>query len=230
MRVHEIMTSPVITVSLDTSLQDVAETLVENRISAVPVVDAAGKVLGIVSEGDLIHRHETRTEHRRSWWLELFTSDDARAYEYVKSHGRTAADVMTRRVLSVGPSATLADVAGLLDEARIKRVPVVDDGKIVGIVSRADLIRALVRTARNEAPAEKRSDSDIQLALDAAIKSQPWASSFTLVTTVQDGVVHLIGIARSNEERKALVVLAENIPGVVRVEDQLTLKSYLGAA
>lgn len=228
MRVHDIMTSPVITVGPDTPLKDLAELLVRNRISAVPVVED-GKIVGMVSEGDLIHREETRTERRQSWWLEIFVSNDVLAQEYVKSHGRKVRDVMSRHVLSVDPSATPAHVASLLDKHRIKRVPVIDDGKLVGIVSRADLVRALVRAARDDVPFGKRSDAEIQMELDAAIGSEPWTSPLTLVTTVNDGVVQLLGIARSDDERRALGVLARNINGVVRVEDRLQLRSFADA-
>jgi CBS-domain-containing membrane protein len=229
MHVHEIMTSPVITVAPDTPLKAVAELLVNNRISAVPVVDEAGKVVGMICEGDLMHREETHPEQRHSWWLELFTSEDALAHEYVKSHGRKARDVMSRHVLSVDPSSTLGDVATLLDKGGIKRVPVLDGGKLVGIVSRADLVRALVRMAPADVASEKAVDAEIQMALDAEIKSEPWTSTLTLVTTVHDGVVQLLGFARSDEERRALVVLAQNIPGVSRVEDRLHLRNYADA-
>lgn len=229
MRVHDIMTSPVITVTPDMRLRDVAELLVSNRISAVPVVDQAGKVVGMISEGDLIHREETHTERRQSWWLELFTSDDALAQDYVKSHGRTAQDVMSRHVLSVAPSATPAHVANLLDKRRIKRVPVIEDGRLVGIVSRADLVRAMVRAAPANAVSGKRPDAEIQMDLDAAIKNEPWTTPLTLVTTVNDGVVQLLGIARSEDERRALGVLARNVAGVVRVEDRLQLRNFADA-
>lgn len=229
MRVQDIMTSPVITATPEMPLRDVAELLVRHRISAVPVVDQAGKVVGMVSEGDLIHREETHTERRQSWWLELFTSDDALAQDYVKSHGRTAKDVMSRHVLSVDTSATPAHVASLLEKRRIKRVPVIEDGKLVGIVSRADLVRALVRAAPADAASGKHTDAEIQMALDAAIKNEPWTGSLTLVTTVNDGVVQLLGIARSDDERRALGVLARNIPGVVRVEDRLQFRTYADA-
>ncbi|MBS7538979.1 CBS domain-containing protein [Ancylobacter lacus] len=227
MRVHEIMSYPVITVTPDDTLVAVAEKLVRHRISAAPVVDPAGHVVGIVSEGDLLHRAETRTERRRSWWLELFTSGETLAQDYVKSHGRLAKDVMSRRVLSVHPDSSLADVADLLDRRGIKRVPVLDGGKLVGIISRADLVRAFVaaKTGR-KGPEAARSDADIQIDLDAALQREAWASPLTVVTAVQDGVVQLLGLIRSADERDALVLLAGNVPGVRRVEDRLQFRAF----
>ena len=151
MRAMDVMTTNVITVSPDTSVQEVAKILSERSISGVPVVDAQNRLVGIVSEGDLLHRVEMgtdrrpdrRTGRRRSWWLDTVGSDEELARAYVKSHGRTARDVMTSEVTSVSETTELADIANLLETKRIKRVPVVRDGKLVGIVSRANLVRAL---------------------------------------------------------------------------------------
>ncbi len=151
MRAMDVMTTNVITVSPDTSVQEVATLLSERGISGVPVVDAENRLVGIVSEGDLLHRVETGTDRRpdrrsgrrRSWWLDTVGSDEELARDYVKSHGRTAKDVMTSEVISVSETTELADIANLLETKRIKRVPVVRDGRLVGIVSRANLVRAL---------------------------------------------------------------------------------------
>lgn len=160
MRAVDVMTTKVITVDPDASVLAVAKLLSEQAISGVPVVDAAGQLVGIVSEGDLLHRVETGTERhrgeplagrRRSWWLETIGSPRELARDFLKSHGRTAADVMTREVISVTETAELADVAMLLETKRIKRVPVLRDGKLVGIVSRANLVRALAATTSEPA-------------------------------------------------------------------------------
>ena len=150
MRAMDVMTTNVITVGPDTSVQAVAALLAERGISGVPVVDSANRLVGILSEGDLLHRVETGTEsppdrrsgRRRSWWLDTIGSDEELARDYVKSHGRTAKDVMTRDVISVSDTTELADIATMLETKRIKRVPVLRDGKLVGIVSRANLVRA----------------------------------------------------------------------------------------
>src|SRR5882724_5366776 len=150
MRAADVMTTEVITIDPDTSVHALAALLSERGISGVPVVDAANRVVGIVSEGDLLHRIETgtqrRTTCRSSWWLDTIASDRELARDYVKSHARRVKDVMTRDVVSVSDTTDLADIAMLLEARQIKRVPVVRDGKLVGIVSRANLVRALATT------------------------------------------------------------------------------------
>ena len=143
MKASDVMVSNVITVGPDASIQDVAELLLRNRISAVPVVGADGEILGIVSEGDLLNRPESETEHRRSWWLEALTSKETLAADYVKSHSRKVSDVMRRDVITAAPETPVAEVAALLEKYCIKRVPIVKDGRIVGIVSRANLLQGL---------------------------------------------------------------------------------------
>lgn len=226
MKAADLMTKDVVTVHPDTSVKKIAETLAAHAISAVPVVDPDGHLVGMVSEGDLLHRHETQTEHKRSWWLMLFAGNDMLAQEYVKSHAQRARDVMTRHVLSVDVSTPLGDIASLLDKAGVKRVPVLAGGKLVGIVSRADLVRALVRAKQNEPVGDVRSDHEIQMDLDARMKREPWAGSLSIVTTVRDGTVSLLGLAGSEDQRKGLIVLAQNTPGVKHVEDRLQVRSY----
>src|SRR5262245_51339464 len=128
MKAHEAMTKDVITVGPSTSVRDIAGLLVKHRISAVPVVSGEGQVLGIVSQTDLGHRSETDTEKRRKWWLEVFADTDARAREFIKTHGNVAQDVMTRFVVSVSKDAQLSEVAEILDTHRIRQVPVIQDG------------------------------------------------------------------------------------------------------
>ena len=152
MNAADVMVSNVITVRSDAAVEQIAEILLTNRISAVPVVDESGRLVGIVSEGDLIHRVEAGTERHRAWWLELLSARDILEHEFIKSHARKAADLMTRPVITVQPDTPLSDLAALLEKHRIKRVPVVQDGKLVGIVSRANLIQALVRSGREMGP------------------------------------------------------------------------------
>src|SRR5215467_281787 len=146
MRATDVMTSEVITVSEDTSVQAVAKLMAEHGISALPVVGRDNQVIGMVSEGDLLHRAETGTERRRSWWLEMMASTNKLAEDYIKSHSGKVKDVMTRNVLSVAETTPIGDIALLLETNRIKRVPVVRDGELVGIVSRAHLVQALAMT------------------------------------------------------------------------------------
>ena len=143
MKARDVMVSPVISVKPSCTVKEVAQTLLERRISAVPVVDDTGKLVGIVSEGDLMHRAEIGTQRRHSWWLRVLTGDDALAAEYTKAHARTVADVMTREVITASPDTPLHEIAALLERRSIKRVPIVRDGALLGIVSRANLLQAL---------------------------------------------------------------------------------------
>jgi CBS domain-containing protein len=157
MRATDVMTSEVITVHEDTSVQAAAQLMAERGISALPVVDRDNRVIGMVSEGDLLHRAETGTERRRSWWLEMMASTNRLAEDYIKSHGGKVKDVMTHDVLSVTEETPVADIAVLLETNRVKRVPVLRNGKLVGIVSRANLVRALAMTI-DEAPGDFEAD------------------------------------------------------------------------
>jgi len=220
MRAMDVMTSEVITVDENASVQAVAKLLAERGISAVPVVDKDNRVIGMVSEGDLLHRAETGTERRRSWWLEMMASTNKLAGDYVKSHSGKVKDVMTRDVVSVIETTPVADIAILLETNRIKRVPVVRDGKLVGIVSRANLVRALGMTI-NEPSSAEADDRTIREKLLAELKAQRWAEVSPANVTVKDGVVHLWSSYLSEQEKRALLVAAENIPGVRRVEDHM---------
>ncbi|MBV8508069.1 MAG: CBS domain-containing protein [Alphaproteobacteria bacterium] len=237
MRATDVMTSEVITVGEDASVQEAAKLMANNGISALPVVDRGKRVVGMVSEGDLLHRAETGTERRRSWWLEMAASTNRLAGEYVKSHSGKVNDVMTRDVISVIEETQVADIAILLETNRIKRVAVLRDGRLVGIVSRANLVRALAMTI-NEATSGAEADDAIQY-LDrittinpntpffvyyvpgAVHAPQKWAEVSPANITVKEGVVHLWSSYYSEEEKLALIVAAENIPGVRRVEDHM---------
>jgi CBS domain-containing protein len=227
MNASDIMTRGVITVSPDTSVSEVVALLLRHRISAVPVVDHDALV-GIVSEGDLLRRTETATETRRSRWLEFAISVPKLAAEYTKTHGRKASDVMTKDVITVGVSEPIAEIASILESRGIKRVPVVQDGKVVGIVSRANLLQALASKVHDEA-VDRTDDRKIRDILFAELGRQKWAplpSDANIL--VENGVVHLWGIIQSEEERKAMIVAAEIVPGVKKVEDHMSYPMYLG--
>ena len=221
MRAIDVMTSEVISVDADATVPAVARLLAERGISAVPVVDKCNQIIGMVSEGDLLHRAETGTERRRSWWLDMIASTDKLAGDYIKSHSGKVKDVMTRNVLSVTETTSVADIALLLETNRIKRVPVVRDGKLVGIVSRANLVRALAMTIGEPAGSAETDDRAIREKLLAELKAQKWAEVSPANVTVKDGVVHLWSSYLSEQEKRALIVAAENIPGVRRVEDHM---------
>ena len=230
MRAMDVMTTNVITVSPETTVQEVAKILSERGISGVPVVDAGNRLVGIVSEGDLLHRVETGTERRpdrrtgrrRSWWLDTVGLDQELARDYVKSHGRTAKDVMTSEVTSVSEATELVDIANLLETKRIKRVPVVKDGKLVGIVSRANLVRALAAAGSRLSADTATDDRTIRQNLLAELQGQDWVHTWAADIIVRDGVVHIwVGDDRPPAEKEALRVAAENIAGVRGVEEHL---------
>ena len=223
MQAKDIMTAPVISVSDTSTVQEVAKLLLERRISAVPVVDSSGNVVGIVSEGDLMHRAEAGTGRRRSWWLSLFADKQTLANEFVKEHSRKVSDVMTRNVITAAPEAQLSDIATLLEKNRIKRVPIIEDGKLVGIVSRANLLEALVALHPQPKSAAVADDSSIREAILARLKNEPWSPSWVNVT-VQNGVVDIWGMASSEAEKDAARVVAEATRGVVAVKNNIVLR------
>jgi CBS domain-containing protein len=234
MRAGDVMTAQVLTVKPDASVREVAALLSERGISGVPVVDGTGRVVGIVSEGDLLHRTEIGTERRpkrhRSWWLNSLASDVAS--DYVKSHGRKVEDVMTRNVISIDEATELADVAVLLEANGIKRVPVITDGKLVGIVSRANLIRALAASesaptafsAKDEEIIQDRvQDELIRKRLLDELSKMKWAEGvWAADVIVKDKTVHLwVTEDQPLSQRQALRVAAESITGVSRVQEHV---------
>jgi CBS domain-containing protein len=226
MKAHDIMVSPVITLKPDATVREAAELFVKYRISGVPVVDEQDRVVGIVSEGDLLHRAEAGTERRRSWWLLAFAGTETLAQDYVKAHARRVADVMTRKVIVARPYTPVHEIATLLEKNGIKRVPVVDNDRLVGIISRANLIQA-VASARKE-PGVQLSDSEIRDHLLAHLKQQPWANTSLVNITVANGVVDLWGSIESDAERTAIRVAAEGTKGVSAVNDNLVIYQVRG--
>ena len=222
MQAHEAMTKDVITVGPSTTVHEIAALLVKHRISAVPVVAKDGKVMGIVTQTDLGHRSETDTEKRRKWWLEMFADSDAKAREFIKSHGIVARDVMTRLIVSVSKDAPLSEVAEILDTHRIRQVPVIQDGKLVGMISRTDLVRKLAE-ATITASVARPDNGTLQKAIWARIKQESWLQAALVNIAVRDGVVELWGAVGSDDQRRALRVLVEGVQGVKEVEDKVGL-------
>ncbi|MSP48750.1 MAG: CBS domain-containing protein [Alphaproteobacteria bacterium] len=219
MRAVDVMSINVCTAGPDTPINEIALKLCDRNISALPVVDTENRVVGIVSEGDLMRRIEFGTD-RRSWWLDLFSSNETLAMDYVKTHGRTAKDVMTRPAIVVEESTELTDIARLLDARRIKRVPVVKDGKVVGIVSRADIVRGLIVAAKTWGKPRAVDDDRIRTAILDEIRRMPFSASNVNVI-VDDGEVHLWGPVECEQERAALRVAAENARGAREVVDHM---------
>jgi CBS domain-containing protein len=223
MNAADVMVTNVITVGPDARVQDVAHIFLTNRISAVPVVGSDGKILGIVSEGDLMRRAEAGTGRRRSWWLALLTGTDALAAEYVKEHSRMVADVMTRHVITAAPETPLGDIADILEKKGIKRVPIVKDGRIVGIVSRANLLQALA-SLRKQIEGGAPNDMKVREAVLERLKAAPWSRPSLINVIVQDGMVELWGIVESSTQKKVVRVAAEETPGVRAVNDNLIVR------
>lgn len=220
MQARDVMTSPVLTVKAETPVAEVAAFLLEHRISAAPVEDENGRMVGIVSEGDLMRRPETGTERHPSWWLALLSDARQDAREYLKSHGLHARDVMSRHVVTVDEEAPLEKIADLLEKHGIKRVPVMRGEKVVGIVSRANLLRALVAQPRPSPVAA--DDRAIRLAVQQALQSTG-ARTLYVNVVVSEGVVHLWGLAQTEDEREAMRVAAEGVPGVKGVQVRINL-------
>lgn len=220
MTAAEVMTSGVTTIRPDETVADAARTMLRFGISGLPVVDAAGRLVGIVTEADFLRRAETGTERRHPCWLEFFLGPGHLADEYVHSHGRKVEEVMTQNVITVSRDTPLQEVVRIMEHKRIKRVPVVSDGKIVGIVSRANLVQALARLAE-EAPASPGGDEAIRARILAELDKQVWAPTSFVNVIVRNGVAELRGTIFDEREREAVRVAAENVPGITSVKDHL---------
>jgi len=215
---RDLMTPDVVTVPPETPVVAMAKLMADRGISAVPVLGADGALLGLVTEADLIRRlADEDEEHRPGWLAAIFTNAGSLADRYARTHGATARDVMTEDVITVGPDETVAHIAALMEEKKIRRVLVVQGGRLKGIVSRADLLRALVAPMTE---GEAMSDDRIRRAVLAAMKKEPWANSFYLVADVQDGIVTFHGFMRDAGVARGLRVLAEGVPGVKGVKDE----------
>jgi CBS domain-containing protein len=220
MRAIDVMVRDVVTVRPNTDVADAIKLLSEHDVSALPVVDKASNLVGMLSEVDLIHRAEIGTEKHRPWWLEAVTGATTLAEEFAKSHGKKVGEVMTTGVISVTEETPLSEIAALFERKRIKRVPVVKDGKLVGIVSRSNLIQALASVVGN-IDQHDETDRRIRLDLLSRLREQSWTDFGSRNITVSDRVVHLWGLVGSEAERKALLALAEGVPGVSRVSDEM---------
>lgn len=225
MLVRDIMTRDVVTVRSSTSISEIAHILLERKISAVPVVDVGGRIIGVVSEGDLLRRVEVGTEPHARWWDYLVGGADRLASDYIKSHGRRAADVMTREVYTIVEDAPLAAIVELLETRRIKRVPVARDGRLVGMVSRSDVVRALIGAVDAPSIAGPIDDATIRAGVIATLLREPWASPERLNVVVANGVVQLWGLVGSEDEREAYAIAAASVVGVKKVENQCSVTS-----
>ena len=220
MKALDIMTTKLVTTTPDASVKEIATLLTRHRISGLPVVAPDGHLLGIISESDLLHRTETGTDAPRKWWLRIFTDSDTHARDYAKAHGLKAADIMTRKVVTIEDTAELHKAASLLEKH--KRLPVMRNGRLVGIVTSGDLVRAVAEAPMPAAP--PAADDDALLAqVYARVRSASWLESSFLAVNVVGGVAELDGFATSTDQRRALNVLVGETPGISRVEDRLRI-------
>jgi len=231
MQARDVMTTSVATIRQDATVREAAKMMIGRGVSALPVLDQNGQLVGIISEGDLVRRAELGTDQARSWWLRLMSGEGAAA-DYVKTHRPRVRDVMTRPVISVTEATPIEKIALLLEKHRIKRVSVIRSGQPVGIVSRADLVRRLAIAP----PAKRLSLSDdrsLKRRMLKRVRECGVDASYVNVT-VSGGTLHLWGGIRSDAERQALRVAAEGVPGLRKVEDHTVvmpqrLQGWLGA-
>lgn len=220
MKARDVMTQPVISVSADTPVQVAIRQMLQKKISGLPVVDGEGNLVGMVTEGDFLRRAESGTEHHRSRWLDFLMGPGALADQYTKAHGRKVGEVMTKEIRSVDEDARLEDIVALMERYHVKRVPVMRDKKPVGLVTRANLLRALA-SVMHGLPQGAPDDAGIRQKILDGLQEQKWAPIATVDAIVRNGVVTLTGYVIDERQRAALKVLVENVPGVKQVRDQM---------
>jgi CBS domain-containing protein len=220
MKAKDVMTSTVISVQPDATILQAARQMLQHRISGLPVIDHGGELVGILSEGDFLRRRETGTERRRSRWLEFLMGPGRLAVEYSHSHGSKVTEVMTTDVHTVTEDTNLEDIVDLMERRRIKRVPVMRGKNVVGMVTRSNLMHAMVSLARAE-PKPAKNDAAIRETLLSEMQNESWAPAAMVNVVVRDGVVELWGVIIDERQREALKVAAENIPGVRAVKDHM---------
>jgi CBS domain-containing protein len=220
MHAADVMNTNVISVTADASILKAVQLMLQHKISGLPVVNAAGTLVGMVTEGDFLRRAETGTARRRPRWLEFIMGPGRLADEYVRSHGRKVEDVMTPDPVTVAEDTPLGEIVRLMERRHIKRVPVMRDSRMVGIVTRANLVHALASVAHGAKPSGA-ADWALRDHILALLKRETWAPVASIDVTVRDGIVDLWGTILDERERKALIVAIENVPGVKAVHDHI---------
>ncbi|MGY3534469.1 CBS domain-containing protein [Bradyrhizobium sp. USDA 4452] len=219
MRAGEIMARNVISIDSEADLAEAASLMLRHHVSGLPVVNRQGELVGVLSEGDFLRRSEIGTQRKRARWLELIIGAGEAAESYVREHGRKVSEIMTTAPITVDERATLTEIVGIMERNNIKRVPVVRDDKLIGIVSRSNLMQAAASLSGRE-PDPNNSDEQIRMRIIDEIESKDWCpSGFNVI--VKDGIVHLSGMITEERYRSAAVVAAENVRGVVKVHDHL---------
>jgi CBS domain-containing protein len=230
MIVSDVMTRKVLSVAPDETVEHAAGLMLRHGISGLFVVDAKGTLAGVITEGDLLRRDEIGTERHRPWWLRVLVSPGRQALDFTRAHGTRVSDVMTPEVISVATDTPLEDVVETMERQRIKRVAVTENGHMVGVVARSDLLRALMSREREKKPPQTQDDDRTTRAnILAALEAASWAPMTTLNVTVTSGVVDVWGTITNPDERRAICVIAENVPGVKEVHDHLVfVEPYTG--
>ncbi len=224
MHAHQIMSRRVITVGVDASVADAIATMLAHHISGLPVVDPAGKLVGIVSEGDFIRRAEVGTQRTRGRWLTFLAGVDRAALDFAREHGRKVGEIMTANPITIAEDTPLPQVVEIMEAHKIKRLPVMRDGKIVGMLTRADFLPTIANLAHT-VNTDSNGDDQLRRSVIAVMAHAPWRPC-ALNVSVHQGVVSLRGVVRTDNARKAAIVAAENVPGVKKVEDLLYKVTY----
>ena len=219
MRAHQIMTRPVITVAPETPIIEAANIMLQRHISGLPVVDKAGQLVGIISEGDFIRRSEIGTQRKRGRFLKFILGPGKEATDFVHEHGRKIAEFMTPDTLTINEDTDLETIVELMEKNGVKRLPVMRGDKLVGIVSRSNLLQTVASLA-SEIPDPTADDDHIRNRIIDTLEKNNWCP-FGLSVTVRDGIVHLSGVITEERSRQAAIVCAENVTGVKKVHDHL---------
>lgn len=220
MKVSDVLSRRVVSIEPQASVLEAVRLMLQNHISGLPVIDAKGRLVGMLTEGDLLRRAETGTQRQRKRWVEFLLGPGRMAEDYIHTHARRVEEVMTADPVTVGENAPLDEVVRLMEERAIKRLPVTHGGKVVGIVARADLLHALASVGK-VAPASAATDGAIRDRILADIDQQKWLAPNIVNVTVRNGNVELWGTITDEKQRQALTVLVENVPGVKSIADHL---------
>lgn len=220
MKARDVMTQPVVSVEADAPISHAIRLMLQKKISGLPVVDAEGRLAGMVTEGDFLRRAEAGTQFTQPRWIEFLMGPGLLADQYVKAHGRKVSEVMTGDVKTATEDTPLDDIVALMERHHIKRIPVLRGDRLAGIVTRANLLRALASLTHEMAPAST-DDATIREKIFADLKAEKWAPVTSVDVIVREGVVTLSGCVLDERQRAALKVLAENVPGVKKVRDHL---------
>lgn len=224
MLAHQIMSTEVITLSPETSVADAINVMLAHHVSGLPVVDSDGRLVGILSEGDFIRRAKTGTQRKRGRWLALLAGADRVALDFTREHGRNVGDIMTQNPVAIAEDTPLEQIVAIMQRRSVKRLPVLREGKVVGMVTRADFLPAIANLAR-EVPQSSKDDDEIRKSVLAAMAHARWRPC-ALNVAVQDGIVSLRGVVKTDHIHRAAIVAAETAPGVRKVEDHLSKVAY----